>query len=176
MTFKIALYGAVLSTISILASLVSLIISFFNYRRDRANIKIIITDKKEELPVGTSAYDDTMKPFICVDIVNKGRRPIIIKECFLRLPNNKINLDLSVGRGAVTLPEGDFTTYLMPEEEIKRYNFTKKDLVLTVIDAEGKNHWSNCFLMRWIKLRICNHKMKKAENKNKEKEGFFNKG
>jgi len=156
-TLKIALYGATLSTIGLL-------IHYFNYFRDRADVKIKITDREETWP--SSDNDDIMEDFICINVVNRGRRPVIISSCAIRVLNKpKTDIKLLPGyihiREKVSLDEGEIHTYFGSKQELKGYNLDKKDLLIYAVDTKDKYYWSDIFIIRWFKLRRCKRKIKK---------------
>ena len=155
-TLKIALYGAIVST-------VSLLIHYFNYRRDRADLKISVKGNIGVYPKNT-IYGD--KTYISVDIANRGRRPVTITKCAFKTPKGTTKGWMVSGdsiRNPVELLEGKSKTYLFDEAEIKKYNLIDKDLVACAVDATGQYYWADNLLMRWIKLRRCKRKIAKAK-------------
>lgn len=154
-TLKIAIYGALVSTIMAIKQIL-------DYYRDRADIKIWVKGGYKYFPE-TAVYKD--KIYIRVDVSNRGRRPTTITSCALRIPkkHKKEPLWLLIGdsaRNPKRLLEGESQTYMAEEDEIKKYNLIDKDLVVCAIDATGKYYWADNVFIRWIKLIRCGRKMK----------------
>lgn len=154
-TLKIALYGVFVST-------VSLLIHYFNYRRDKANIIITVKGNMKVHPLNTFYGDKT---YINVTVANRGRKPVTITHCAIRVPM-KSYTELLLGdsfRKQGELLEGKSQSYMLAEDEIKKINLADKDLVAYVIDATGRYYWADNFIMRWIKIKRCRSKIPKRE-------------
>lgn len=154
-TLKIAIYGAVLSTLSA-------IVHIFNYRRDRANIKITVKGNMSVHPHDTFYGDKT---YVLVTVANRGRRPVTITHCAIKVPT-KPYTEWLLGDSFLKpgeLLEGKSQSYMLAEGQIKKYDLVDKDLVAYVIDATGRCYWADNILIRWIKLRRCKRKIAKAK-------------
>src|SRR6266571_4025580 len=75
------IYGAIISTVSIIISIVSIIIALLAYRRDNPKIKVKVTNGFL-LP---SSLDEGIKFFI--NVINQGRRPVTITNTGFLLNN-----------------------------------------------------------------------------------------
>ena len=139
-TFKIAVYGAILSTLNA-------IWQFLSYRRDRANIKVVITSELSGPP-------------IFVRVFNSGRRIVILERYIIKLvKSTKIKF-----APEVELSEGKAYSFSVTEAPLIKYNITYRDLSIGIIDATGKCYWSDNLLMRSVKLRRCKHKIAKVKD------------
>jgi len=162
LTFKIAIYGAILSTLNA-------VIYILNYRRDRADLRITVKGNMAVYPKDR-IYGD--KTYVSIDVANKGRRPVTITKCAIRmLVGAKSTWMLSVEaiRNPVELLEGKAKTYMFIEDEVKKYGLTDKDLVACAIDATGKYYWADNFLMRRIKLIKGSIKIRSRKKKRRNK-------
>jgi len=108
----IAIWGGVTGTLGLL-------ISYFAFKRDRADVAIeILKDMQVAGPI-THPYKKG-KNYISFKVVNKGRRPLTIGKAgyvFLKKDGGAILSD-SMRRGATELTEGKFATYLMGQESV----------------------------------------------------------
>ncbi|MBI4833399.1 MAG: hypothetical protein HY811_01080 [Planctomycetes bacterium] len=141
----LAIWGAALSTI--LA-----VFKIFEYRRDKASIKVSVKQVYESSPTNSI----TRKNMIRILVVNKGRRPVTLKEAGLRQPKNLGGNDLVETQNLskeVELTEGKSKDFYMDEDQLKEKEKLSSDkYVAFVRDATGKYYWSHNWLSRWRKL------------------------
>lgn len=140
LTFSIAIYGAILSS-------VTAIIQIFSYRRDRADIKVKI-------------YSEQKCPSVFVTVYNKGRRPVTLDKYIIRTTK----LTPSKFLQPIKLLEGEKHDFSIAEYSLIKYNVNDRDVSISVLDGTGRYHWSDNFLMRWIKLRRLRRKIAKVKD------------
>ncbi len=152
-TLKIALYGAIVSTIGITLSIITALVQVFSYRRDRADIKIKVRGDYRVYPE-TTIYGD--KDYVSVNVVNKGRRPIMITQCAVKMPVGAkpkwFTLAEAFQSGPRKLNEGEFTDYMLAEDQLRQCGLTVKDIAVCVLDPVGRYYWADNILIRWWKL------------------------
>lgn len=150
-TLKIALYGAIVST-------VTGFVQVFNYRKDRVILKILV-----------SANPSESKASILV--VNMGRRPVTINRCFVVINGIPCSADencLFDYDEGIELTEGKARHYEIRKDSISRHNLNCMDMYSFVRDTTVKKYWSHNFFIRWRRARRCKIKMSKVNNR-KEK-------
>lgn len=161
-TLKIALYAATVSTMTGL-------VQVFNYRRDRADIKIRVKSSINMYPE-TTIYDD--KNNISVNVINRGRRPIMIMQCCIKMPIGAEPRWLSSTEALKEprkLNEGEYTNYMLPADQVHQFGLTINDIVVYVLDPAGREYWADNLLVRWWKLLYGATKFKSVEITSKEK-------
>jgi len=156
-TLKIALYAATVSTITGL-------VQVFSYRRDRADIKVRVTGGINVYPK-TTVYGD--KDYISVNVVNKGRRPVMIMQCAVKMPigaKPKWFTLVEALKEPRKLNEGEFTNYMLAEDQVHQYGLTVKNIVVFVLDPAGRYYWADNLVVRWWKLLYGATKFKPVKN------------
>lgn len=151
-TLIIAMYGAVVSTIGITISIITALVQVFSYRRDRADIKVRVTGGMNVYPK-TTADDD--KDYISVNVINKGRRPVMIVQCVVQFPIGAEPKWLTLTdalKEPRKLNEGEFANYMLLEDQLHQYGLTAEDIVIGVLDPAGRFYWADNLLVRWWKL------------------------
>lgn len=156
-TLKIALCGVIVSTISITISLIVAVVQIFNYRRDRAKVKVRMFFK----PI-SKMYDKsnmTLVSIVDVLIANAGRRPVTIIKCYIKAGRLEIQSDVQASEINWEIGEGKSYTYTVKNKDIDKFGFTSKDLYTCVLDATHKRYWSDPIFIRWIKAIRSNRKI-----------------
>lgn len=151
-TESLAIYGAILSTLSMVAALGSLIVQGIVSRRDRKSIKIEISEQirlHERPPI--NRYKPN-KDYISIKVINNGRRPVTITSIGAISYNGRKLLPTDFLKGDVS------KTRL--EENEKLESFTEKEIIdkfeivyFYADDATGKRYkkYTNNILIRLIK-------------------------
>ena len=151
MTLKIALYAAILSTITAL-------VQIFNYRRDRANIRVKIGIAKR-----VEMYEKTLMnkgTIIKIFVANRGRRPVTIRACYVKAGGLGMPSYEYINRHPeMELGEGKAYTYTVENESIDKFGLTSEDLCAYALDATHKYYWSDPIFVRWIKAVRGNRKI-----------------
>lgn len=118
-TEYIALYGAVMATVSIVVSMFSLILQAVTVARDKKNVRVKMTYDNEIIG-GMPLYKEKVD-YISIDIVNTGRRPVTITSTGLLLYTNKKSLPIdAVRKGRFTLNEGEKESFVMEQESVRK--------------------------------------------------------
>jgi hypothetical protein len=144
-TFILSLWGALLST-------VLGIIKLFEYRKDRANIKVTVKGGYKQYPPDPIAGDYHL---LLIDAVNIGRRPANITSVALMLPKEGFLLCVGsrTGNYPVELTEGKSHSFTLDEDRIKeKYKMTPSQYVGLVCDATGRKYYSHSLLSRLWKV------------------------
>lgn len=156
-TLKLALYAATVSTITGF-------VQVFNYRRDRADIKIRLSHRKNMYPQASIGGDNDD---ISVNVINRGRRPVQIMQCCVKMPRGASPRWLSLTEALNEprkLNEGEFTNYMLPADAIGLFGLTINDIVVYVLDPSGREYWADILLVRWWKLFYGATKVKSLKN------------
>ena len=106
----LAIWGGLTGTLGLL-------ISYFNYKRDKADIKLVIT---KDWKVMNSPIHNPNEIYISLDVLNKGRRPVTITKAgyvFLRQKGGAILSD-SMIYGSKELTEGKNVQYLVKQSDV----------------------------------------------------------
>ena len=160
-TLKIALYAATVSTVTGLVQVLS-------YRKDRVDIKVRVKGSISMYPK-TTIYGD--KNYISVNVINKGRRPVMIMQCCVKMPIGANPRWLSLTEALKEprkLNEGEFTNYMLPAGEVHQYGLAINDIVVYVLDPAGREYWADNLLVRWWKLSYGAIKFKPVKNITKD--------
>jgi len=124
----IAIYGALTGTIALL-------IHYFTYLRDRADIHITIQRKRRI--INTPQYDPN-KLYTCINVANRGRRTVIITKVayiYMTKRGGAILSD-SMIYGSRELGEGKSADLLM-EDDDKEF---RQIAYFSAFDATGKEY------------------------------------
>jgi len=168
-TLKIALYGAIVASVGIILSIITALVQVFSYRRDRADIKVRVAGGMNVYPK-TTVYGD--KDYISINVVNKGRRPVMIMQCAVKMPIGAKPRWFTLAEALKQprkLNEGEFTDYMLAEDQVHQYGLTAKDIVVFVLDPAGRYYWADNLLMRWWKLLYGATKFKQVKEVEKRK-------
>ncbi len=109
----LALYGALIATVSLLFSLFSLWMSFWVARRDRARIVVTGLSGYKVTPGGP--YDPT-RDYLIITVSNEGRRPRIISKVGVRLrtgPSKHLISSDAIHKGPQEIKESGSCFWLM---------------------------------------------------------------
>ncbi len=143
-TESIALYGAIVATVSIVVSMFSLIFQAIAVVRDKKNVRVKMTYDNEIIG-GVPLYKEN-EDYISIDIVNIGRRPVTITTTGLLLYTNKKFLPIdAVRKGRFTLKEGEKESFVMEQKLVQRY--TVRCVFAT--DAAGTIYRTNMDNVIW---------------------------
>jgi len=116
-TISTAIWGAVTGTAGVLISLFSLLVSYLNFKRDRADVRLDF--QKDRQLIGQLLHG--FKPhtnYICLSVLNKGRRTVTIEKAgatFLKEKGGLIFSD-SMIFGSRELREGKRIDFLTEQE------------------------------------------------------------
>jgi hypothetical protein len=118
-TESIALYGAIVASVSIVVSALSLVFQAVVVIRDKKNVRVKMTYDNEIIG-GMPLYKEN-EDYISIDIVNIGRRPVTITTTGLLLYTNKKSLPIdAVRKGRFTLNEGEKETFVMEQKSVRK--------------------------------------------------------
>lgn len=127
---SVAWYGAIVATAGIF-------LSYFNYQRDRAKIKIKYEPDMYIIGGSSLNYPEGVK-HISITVTNVGRRPVKIEKASLKLyGESKIYMlsdSFSDRRPKVITEESPVTSFHVKQELIN----TKKVYCVMIADATGK--------------------------------------
>lgn len=142
-TQLLAFWGAILSTI--LA-----VVKVMQFYYEGVRIKVKVMGNMTVHPPST-AYGD--KPHIIIAASNGSKRPTVITHAWLRAPKN-INLLSAdcIHKGPQRLQEGDYTQYLIREQQVQEKGLIPRDYVAAVCDVTGRTFYSHALLIRWFKI------------------------
>lgn len=144
-TFILSLWGALLST-------VLGVIKLFEYRKDRANLKVTVRAGYKQYPPDPIEGDYHL---LLIDVVNIGRRPANIISASLLLPKGGYLLCIGsrTGHYPLELTEGKSHSFTLNEDRIRvQHNMMPSQYVGLVIDATGKKYYSHSMLKRFWKV------------------------
>lgn len=113
------------------------VMSILNYLRDRANVKIKLQWKMQNLQTGQSQGP--------IRITNAGRRPVFISIIALKLPKGfkHSHLVLTKSISGTKLGEGDEPMgILVPYEGLEQYSKVWRKIRAYAEDSTGKQYYS----------------------------------
>lgn len=120
-------YGAIVAT-------VGLVISIFNYFRDRA--KIVIVYGLNYYVKNMPGYDPR-KQYIAIDVINRGRRPVRLgNAAFKALSPGSLLINDSLLRPVTLTEENPKTTFLIEQDGVD----LNKMWYIVVYDAAGRQY------------------------------------
>jgi len=148
----LAFWGAILSTI--LA-----VIEGMRFYYEGVRIKVEVRGNYVFFPK-SEPYGE--KSYILIIVSNKGRRQTTITHAWLRTAT-KTNLLATdcFFKGPQKLQEGDYTQFVMKEEDAPKYALTPKDYTAVVSDATGRKFYSHTLPIRWFKIARMKLRLKK---------------
>lgn len=155
-TESVALYGAVVATISILIALFSLALQAVTVVRDKK--KVLVKLSYNNRIFGEDSPYKEGEDYISMDIINSGRRPVTITSIGLMLYTARKYLPVdAVRKGRFTLQEGEKETFVMEQKLVKQSTVR----YVYAIDSTGIAYKKNMdsFLVRFIKLPLFKFKI-----------------
>lgn len=152
----VAWYGAIVASLGFVFGL-------YNILRDRARVKIEYGPDRKV--IGTGIYDEN-KDYLCIKVINKGRRPIKIDQALLVELGNDKNLILadsfSDKRIKVLSEECPSTTFMAQQDLFD----LKKILYVQIEDGTGRKHKK--YVKRFPTFWMVCYFFKKIFNKNED--------
>lgn len=152
-TEKIAIYGAITATVSLLIGLASVGLQFVQVLRDRKKIKISFSKNNRIYSVGVHNPYKENEDYISIDVINNGRRPVTIISCGAILYTRRRLLPTDMLKlGQFILSEGEKKSILLEQSPVNfkeiNYFFAK--------DATNKIYkkYIDNFLYRIFKICI----------------------
>jgi hypothetical protein len=134
-TFHITVSGSVIAAYAAVVSTVTGIVQFFNYRRDRARIKVSVRHNQEMF--GHPRYSG--KTLTVITVTNEGRRPVTVNTIGATrpFPQSHILLLDSVPSLPHELTEGKNLMAILPESEMDLSTIES----WYATNAVGKTYW-----------------------------------
>lgn len=161
-TFHINVSGSVVAAYAAIVSTVTGVVQFFNYRRDRARIKVSVRHNQEM--IGDPRYSG--KTLTIITVTNEGRRPVTVNTIGATRPYPQTNLLLLDNRPSLPheLTEGKNLIAILPAS----------DLDLSAIEswyatnAVGKTYWlhvASCYARAMSRRRLLREWRRKKAGK-----------
>ncbi|MBI4834291.1 MAG: hypothetical protein HY811_05685 [Planctomycetes bacterium] len=144
LTDWVGVWGGILATI--LA-----VLKIFEYRRDRANIKVKIGDNYTKVQPNGAVLTS-----LIITAINVGRRPVTLSRAGLLMPRNskqKYLLCADTNPRRLELTEGKSHDYYLDADKLIQENGLPADkYAACVIDETERWYWSHNWLTRLFKL------------------------
>jgi hypothetical protein len=134
-TFHITISGSVIAAYAAIVATATGVVQFFNYRRDRARIKVSVRHNQEML--GYPRYSG--KTLTVITVTNEGRRPVTVNTIGATRPYPLTHLLLldSLPSLPHELTEGKNLMAILPESELDLSTIES----WYATNAVGKTYW-----------------------------------
>ncbi len=133
-----------LSIAAIVISVIGLLVSVFNYKRDKYRVVVELDWDNGRHYVGMRA--NVVETWGAITVSNQGRRPVYIRTVGIKYPDNEkvFNLLPEGSSDGVKLGEGDSPIVLrvIQDERLQRYAARWKELYAVAYDVAGKEYKS----------------------------------
>jgi hypothetical protein len=158
-TFHINVSGSVVAAYAAIVSTVTGVVQFFNYRRDRARIKVSVRHNQEMI------FDPRYsgKTLTIITVTNEGRRPVTVNTIGATRPHPQTHLVLLDNRPSLPheLTEGKNLIAILPESEIDLSTIES----WYATNAVGQTYWLH--VASWYARAMSRRRMRREWRRNK---------